>query len=148
MRTSDRNQQPTEWKAPSPGRIALAIAGPGTILVGALVLVLGTHGQTAPAAAGVPLASPAHDMAEMPGMGHTATTAATPAPTAKAPAMVMTPTGNRKEPYGTHPLGYTVDHGVKVFHLTAAPVRWRIDSHTVVNAWAYNGQVPGPVIRL
>jgi hypothetical protein len=24
----------------------------------------------------------------------------------------------------------------------------RIDAHTVVEAWAYNGQVPGPVIRV
>ena len=35
-----------------------------------------------------------------------------------------------------------------MFHLTASRVRWHIDAHTVVDAWAYNGQVPGPVIRV
>jgi manganese oxidase len=88
-------------------------------------------------------------MTSMPGMDHHSAAATSAAPKKPArPAMNMTPTGNRKEPYGTHPLAYTLDHGVKVFHLTAEPVRWRIDSHTVVNAWAYNGQVPGPVIRV
>jgi FtsP/CotA-like multicopper oxidase with cupredoxin domain len=53
----------------------------------------------------------------------------------------------RSTPYGATPLAYTMDHGVKVFHLTAAPVAWRTDDTHVMQAWAYNGQVPGPVIR-
>ncbi|HWH13103.1 MAG TPA: copper oxidase, partial [Miltoncostaeaceae bacterium] len=53
----------------------------------------------------------------------------------------------RTVPYGTKPLPYTMDGGVKVFRLTAAPAKWRLDDDTTVEAWTYNGQVPGPVIR-
>ena len=41
-----------------------------------------------------------------------------------------------------------MDHGVKVFHLTAAQVRWSPVKGQTVTAWAYNGSVPGPEIRV
>jgi FtsP/CotA-like multicopper oxidase with cupredoxin domain len=69
--------------------------------------------------------------------------AATTAVAADAPAEPA----NRATPYGTTPLKYTMDGGVKVFRLTAAPVKWRVDDTHTMDAWAYNGQVPGPVIR-
>lgn len=72
------------------------------------------------------------------GGGTSATTVAAAAPAEPA---------NRAEPYGTRPLKYTMDGGVKVFRLTAAPVKWRTDDTHTMEAWAYNGQVPGPVIR-
>jgi FtsP/CotA-like multicopper oxidase with cupredoxin domain len=40
------------------------------------------------------------------------------------------------------------DKGVKVFDLTASPVQWEVDPGRRVEAWAYNGQVPGPQIRV
>ncbi|MEK7533561.1 MAG: copper oxidase [Patescibacteria group bacterium] len=48
---------------------------------------------------------------------------------------------------GLQELAYTVDKGTKVFNLTAAPVRWPILKDTTVTAWAYNGMVPGPLLR-
>jgi FtsP/CotA-like multicopper oxidase with cupredoxin domain len=63
-----------------------------------------------------------------------------PAPASAAPAA-------RSAPYGAVPLGSTDDHGVKVFRIDAAPVAWRTDESHTVDAWAYNGQLPGPVIR-
>lgn len=48
---------------------------------------------------------------------------------------------------GLQELPYKMESGVKVFSLTAAPVRWPILKDTVVTAWAYNGMVPGPLIR-
>lgn len=48
---------------------------------------------------------------------------------------------------GLQELPYTMDNGTKVFNLTATPVRWPILKDTVVTAWAYNGMVPGPLIR-
>ncbi len=48
---------------------------------------------------------------------------------------------------GLQELSYKMENGVKVFNLTAAPVRWNILKDTVVTAWAYNGMVPGPLIR-
>ena len=48
---------------------------------------------------------------------------------------------------GLQELGYIMDKGTKVFNLMAAPVRWPILKDTTVTAWAYNGMVPGPLIR-
>jgi FtsP/CotA-like multicopper oxidase with cupredoxin domain len=62
--------------------------------------------------------------------------------------MTMTPTGGRTTPYGSQPLQYTLDHGVKVFHLVARPAKWYVDKTHAVRAWTYNGQVPGPLIRV
>jgi FtsP/CotA-like multicopper oxidase with cupredoxin domain len=66
--------------------------------------------------------------------------------TATAPAAGGPPAA-RTEPYGTTPLPYTLEDGVKVFHLTAAPTTVKTDDTHVQQVWAYNGQVPGPVIR-
>ena len=38
--------------------------------------------------------------------------------------------------------------GVKVFDLTAKEIQWEVEPGKRVKAWAYNGQVPGPQIRV
>jgi plastocyanin len=38
--------------------------------------------------------------------------------------------------------------GTKVFELTASVIQWEITAGEFVEAWAYNGQVPGPEIRV
>ncbi|GAC1498369.1 MAG: hypothetical protein NVS1B14_01370 [Vulcanimicrobiaceae bacterium] len=38
--------------------------------------------------------------------------------------------------------------GAKHFDLTASVIDWEVTKGTIVKAWAYNGRVPGPVIRL
>jgi FtsP/CotA-like multicopper oxidase with cupredoxin domain len=40
-----------------------------------------------------------------------------------------------------------MDNGVKVFHLTAAPVKREFAPGMVVNCWGYNGSTPGPTIE-
>lgn len=45
-------------------------------------------------------------------------------------------------------LDFRVEDGVKVFELTAQPVRWNILDDVTVTAWTYNGTVPGPMIRV
>ncbi|MCI0486584.1 MAG: copper oxidase [Blastocatellia bacterium] len=51
-------------------------------------------------------------------------------------------------------LPYTMDSGVKVFHLTAEPVRREFlpaaswGSARIVDAWGYNGSIPGPTIEV
>ena len=57
------------------------------------------------------------------------------------------PPAAREVAYGAEPVDFTMDGDVKVFKLTAAPTTWRTDDGTEHEAWAYNGQVPGPVIR-
>ena len=50
---------------------------------------------------------------------------------------------------GNQPLEATVaPDGAKVFALTAKIVDWEVEPGRTVRAWAYNGQVPGPVIRV
>ncbi len=44
-------------------------------------------------------------------------------------------------------LPFVMDHGVKVFHLIAEPVKHEIAPGMVVEAWGYNGQTPGPTIE-
>ena len=44
-------------------------------------------------------------------------------------------------------LPYTLDGGVKVFHLVAEPVRTEFLPGRAVDAWGFNGSVPGPTIE-
>jgi len=53
-----------------------------------------------------------------------------------------------KQESGLQELAFTMDKGTKVFNLTAAPVKWQILKDVSVTAWAYNGMVPGPLIRV
>ncbi|HEX6809802.1 MAG TPA: copper oxidase [Gemmatimonadaceae bacterium] len=41
-----------------------------------------------------------------------------------------------------------IDRGVKVFDVTASKIRWEVAPGQLAEAWAYNGQVPGPQIRV
>jgi FtsP/CotA-like multicopper oxidase with cupredoxin domain len=38
--------------------------------------------------------------------------------------------------------------GTKEFHLTAAITPWEVEPGKIVDAWTYNGMVPGPLIRV
>ncbi len=45
-------------------------------------------------------------------------------------------------------LNYELKDGVKEFQLTAEPIRWEYEEGKTIFAWAYNGGVPGPEIRV
>lgn len=49
---------------------------------------------------------------------------------------------------GGQPLEYTMDGDVKVFELTCEVIDWEHNVGQTVEAWAYNGAVPGPEIRV
>lgn len=49
---------------------------------------------------------------------------------------------------GGLPLEYEMDGDVKVFKLTCSKIEWETEPGRVVEAWAYNGMVPGPEIRV
>ena len=49
---------------------------------------------------------------------------------------------------GDRPLEARIDGGVKVYELEAAVTRWNILPYVRVAAYAFNGQVPGPRIRI
>jgi FtsP/CotA-like multicopper oxidase with cupredoxin domain len=41
-----------------------------------------------------------------------------------------------------------IENGVKVFELTCAVTQWEYDAGKKVEAWTYNGTMPGPMIRV
>ena len=45
-------------------------------------------------------------------------------------------------------LPFTMDGGVKVFHLIAEPVKQEILPGKVIDLWGYNGSAPGPTIQV
>jgi len=49
---------------------------------------------------------------------------------------------------GTKLATYEVVGGVKVFHLRAAPIQWETKPGVVKQGFAFNGLIPGPVIRV
>jgi FtsP/CotA-like multicopper oxidase with cupredoxin domain len=49
---------------------------------------------------------------------------------------------------GNQPLEPRLENGVKVFELTARPMKWETEPGKFVHAWAYNEQVPGPQLRV
>lgn len=49
---------------------------------------------------------------------------------------------------GATDLEWTMDGGVRVFELTCAPVDWEVTPGQVEQAFAYNGIVPGPTLRV
>lgn len=49
---------------------------------------------------------------------------------------------------GAQPIQPKVVGGVKVFELTAKAVQWEVEPGVLRQAFAYNGQVPGPTIRV
>jgi FtsP/CotA-like multicopper oxidase with cupredoxin domain len=54
----------------------------------------------------------------------------------------------KTEGTGNVPLKPTMQNGVKVFELTATEVRWETSPGTFVDGMAFNGQIPGPEIRV
>ena len=49
---------------------------------------------------------------------------------------------------GDRPLAFRMESGVKVFELRASVIRWTILPGVTVDAYAYNGQIPGPRIHI
>jgi hypothetical protein len=45
-------------------------------------------------------------------------------------------------------LPFTVDNGVKVFHLVAEPVKQKIAPNKTIDVWGFNGSAPGPTIQI
>ncbi|MGH3909171.1 MAG: multicopper oxidase domain-containing protein [Pseudonocardiaceae bacterium] len=49
---------------------------------------------------------------------------------------------------GTFTAPHVVEQGVKVLHLRMAPVQWEVSPGVVMEAWTFNGTVPGPTLRI
>ena len=62
-----------------------------------------------------------------------------PARRTSGPTSVITPNGTL--------LPYRMENGMKVFRLTAEPVKRKFVDGLTVNCWGYNGMTPGPTIE-
>ena len=56
--------------------------------------------------------------------------------------------GKETDTYGNQPFEPTMDGNVKVFDLTVEEIQWEVAKGQFVDAMAFNGQVPGPEIRV
>jgi FtsP/CotA-like multicopper oxidase with cupredoxin domain len=54
----------------------------------------------------------------------------------------------KTEGKGNQLLEPRMEGDTKVFDLTASEIQWEVEKGKLVTAWAYNGQVPGPQIRV
>jgi manganese oxidase len=54
----------------------------------------------------------------------------------------------KTEGKGNQVLAPRMDKDVKVFDITASKIQWEVEPGRKVEAWVYNGQVPGPQIRV
>jgi FtsP/CotA-like multicopper oxidase with cupredoxin domain len=76
--------------------------------------------------------------------------AAAPAPAAYAPTeLPQGVSGRNTLGDGTRLMPYTTDKdGVKEFHIRMAPITWTTTPGNTQTAYAFNGTIPGPVIRV
>ena len=56
--------------------------------------------------------------------------------------------GNQTQSKGNQPLKPKLEGDVKVFELTSSVIQWEYLKDQKVEAWAYNGQIPGPELRV
>jgi len=128
----------------APGKYTLFCEVPGHAdlgMKGTLTVVAGTGAGTGAAAT-----TPTTAMGDMPGMNHSAMTAdqmdAIMAKSIKAfPAATEGQGGQVLAPE-------VLPDGTKLFKLTAQVVQWEIEPGKRVEAWTYNGAVPGPTIKV
>ena len=90
----------------------------------------GTGGEPAPSP---PPGKSARELADEMDLMHEAGVKSFPAKTAGKGNQILEP---------------RIERGVKVFELTAAKIQWEAEVRKFVEAWAYNGQVPGIQIRV
>lgn len=106
-----------------------------------------TTGTTAPPATTTTTAAPGSTTTTHPG----ATTTTHPGSTTTTPPTTAPPGGGgvgESLGDGTFLAPFTVEGGVKVFRLSMDVVPWEVEPGIVQEAWAFNGIVPGPVIRI
>ncbi|MGE5589677.1 MAG: multicopper oxidase family protein [Bacillota bacterium] len=109
------------------------LAGGAAALVLAVVLIVASI-----TSAGGGSGSTQPTPTDMAGMNHDS------APTQSMRPHEYTPTEGK----GGQMLSYTLDGDTKVFELTAKEVMWEVSPGRQVQAWTWNGTVPGPVIRV
>jgi FtsP/CotA-like multicopper oxidase with cupredoxin domain len=120
-----------------------ASIGVGIPVVGAILTACGGA-----ATAQDPTSVPAdHDMTSMP-QGQSGTMTADEMDAMHEAGIKAFLSGVKTEGAGNQPLQPKIDNGVKVFELTCQKVQWEATPGQKQEALSYNGQVPGPEIRV
>lgn len=127
-------------KIEKPGTYTFYCAFEGHQAAGMVGKLIVGDGSPAAVQAVTNTAAATHDMAGVAGM----TTSATDATVQHASH--ATTVSTQKE--GNQEMVPEIVDGVKVFHLTARPVQWEVLPGVYQEAWTYNDQLPGPVIRV
>ena len=109
------------------------------VILVALALGFGGGYWTARAGAPGPGAQPTPSAQPAPSGGHEEMDAAHEARVKAFPA--------KTAGLGAQPLTPKVQGGIKVFELTAKAVQWEVEPGVLRQGFAYNGQIPGPVLR-
>ena len=109
------------------------------VILVALALGFGGGYWTAGAGAPGPGAQPTPSAQPAPSGGHEEMDAAHEARVKAFPA--------KTAGLGAQPLTPKVQGGIKVFELTAKAVQWEVEPGVLRQGFAYNGQIPGPVLR-
>jgi len=123
----------------------------GASAAGAAIAPTGLH-LASPSAAGATELVPSHDMSGM-GTGNTGTTSSNQEAMTADEMDAMHEAGIKAFPaptagLGGQPLEPVMDGDVKVFSLIAQVVQWEYQPGKFVEAFAYNGVLPGPEIRV
>ena len=66
----------------------------------------------------------------------------------KAHAESMKAFPAKTEGKGNQPLEPVIEGDAKVFNLTVSKIKWEVAPGKVVDAYAYNGMIPGPILRV
>ena len=113
---------------------------------------LASGGAPTPTPPATPSATPAASATPMPGMSPTPAPSASPGGMAehdKAAEAVVKRFPEKTDVVGNQPLEPSIDGAWKVFELSCSAVKWQIDAvKDPVDAVAFNGMVPGPIIRV
>lgn len=149
---NDRPEEPTTPEPPDPeGAFArrTLLGAMGAAFTGALgVAVLGaTHNLPAAAVTlAAPTATPQPSVDHSP---HAAASPGTSAPLDHDAQMeaVVKAFPAKTQGQGLQELTSKVVDGAREFALTCGPLKWEVTPGQTINAIAFNGQVPGPIIR-
>ena len=134
------------------GLVAATVAACTTGVPGWTERPLATGGAPTPTPPAAPSATPAASATPMPGMSPTPAPSASPGGMAehdKAAEAVVKRFPEKTDVVGNQPLEPSIDGAWKVFELSCSAVKWQIDAvKDPVDAVAFNGMVPGPIIRV
>jgi len=105
-------------------------------------------GGSSPPPSPTPTPTPTGDPTTDPSPTPTPTGEPTSTPTGSPTTSPTSPEVGKDQGDGTYLAKYDTVDGVKVFRLRMAPVQWTVSPGVVKTAWAFNGVVPGPTIRV